>query len=151
MTLLRPARDMDAGAVGAILSAFIDDTDWMPRIHTRAEDLAHAAALIARGWVTVAEVEGRVAGFMAVEGEDLDALYIAESAQACGVGSALVNDLKKRQEVIELWTFQENMRAQEFYLKHGFVEIERTDGARNDEKLPDMRFVWRRATLGKQS
>ena len=52
---LRPATPTDAGAVGAILSEFVDDTAWMPRIHTRAEDLAHAGDLITRGWVTVAE------------------------------------------------------------------------------------------------
>ena len=52
--LLRPANSMDAGAVGAILFEFIDTTAWMPRVHTRAEDLAHAARMIELGWVTVA-------------------------------------------------------------------------------------------------
>ena len=70
MIRLRKARSTDAGAVGAILSEFIDTTDWMPRIHTRAEDLAHAGALIARGWVTVAERDGNVLGFAAQD--DLD-------------------------------------------------------------------------------
>ena len=55
---LRPARTTDAGRVGAILSAFIDDTPWMPRIHTRAEDLSFAGMMIDRGWITVAEVAG---------------------------------------------------------------------------------------------
>ena len=144
MIRLRPARDLDAGAVGAILSAFIDQTDWMPRIHTRAEDLAHAAALIRRGWVTVAERDGAVVAFASNDGDDLDALYVCREEQGKGVGSALMDHLKSRREQLELWTFQANQKAQEFYLAHGFKEVRRTDGAENDEGLPDIRYVWRR-------
>ena len=60
MTRLRPARSTDAGAVGAILSEFAATTEWMPKLHTGAEDIAHAGALIDRGWVTVAEMDGVV-------------------------------------------------------------------------------------------
>ena len=144
MIRLRKARSTDAGAVGANLSEFIDTTDWMPRIHTRAEDLAHAGALIARGWVTVAEQDGDVVGFAAQDGHDLDALYVRSDARGCGVGSEFIENLKKELEHIELWTFQENRDAQRFYERHGFVEVMRTDGARNDEKLPDIRYVWKR-------
>ena len=101
MIRLRPARDLDAGAVGAILSAFIDGTDWMPRIHTRAEDVAHAAALIARGWVTVVERDGKVVAFAANDGDDLDALYVRDEEQGKGVGTALIEHLKSQRQQLE--------------------------------------------------
>ncbi|NNK16817.1 MAG: GNAT family N-acetyltransferase [Sulfitobacter sp.] len=116
----------------------------MPRIHTRAEDLAHAGALIARGWVTVAETDSGVAGFAARNGKDLDALYVSAAMRGQGVGSKLLSHIKKDSEVIELWTFQANKPAQGFYMKHGFKELGRTDGADNDERLPDIRFQWKR-------
>jgi GNAT superfamily N-acetyltransferase len=141
---LRPARSTDAGCVGAILSEFVDGTEWMPRVHTRAEDLAHAGALISRGWVTVAELDGTVSGFCACDGAEVDALYIAARARGRGLGSALLQRLQDRQAHLALWTFQANIRAQSFYRRHGFVELHRTDGARNDEKLPDVRLEWRR-------
>lgn len=144
MTVLRPARDMDTSAVGAILSGFIDETPWMPRIHSRAEDLAHAAQLIARGWVTVAEEKAAVVGFAAQDGDDLDALYVASDMQGMGVGSALVSDLQRRRPRLVLWTFQANTRAQTFYVRHGFIEVDRTDGQRNDEQLPDVKMIWER-------
>lgn len=144
MIHLRPARSTDAGAVGAILSEFVDTTDWMPRIHTRAEDLAHAGALIRRGWVTVAERDGEVLGFAATEGSDLDALYVARKARGQGIGSDFIHYFKNALQKIELWTFQANLEAQRFYERHGFSEEARTDGARNDEKLPDIRYVWKR-------
>ena len=144
MIRLRPARDLDAGAVGAILSAFIDGTDWMPRIHTRAEDVAHAAALIARGWVTVAERNGKVVAFAANDRDDLDALYVRDEEQGKGVGTALIEHLKSQRQQLELWTFEANTPAQNFYRKHGFSEVRRTNGSDNDEGLPDIRYVWRK-------
>ena len=45
--MIRPARDLDVGTLGAILSEFMEVTDWMPRLHSRAEDISFATKLIA--------------------------------------------------------------------------------------------------------
>ncbi|WP_370400790.1 GNAT family N-acetyltransferase [Sulfitobacter sp. JB4-11] len=141
---VRAARSTDAGAVGAILSEFIDTTEWMPRVHTRAEDLSFAGMMIARGWVSVAEEQGAVVGFAACDGVDLNALYVARQARGRGVGSRLLHAVMSDRKALELWTFEANTGAQRFYARHGFVEVARTDGARNDEQLPDIRYVWKR-------
>lgn len=147
MTLhLRPARSTDAGAVGAILSAFIDTTAWMPRIHTRAQDLQHAGSLIERGWVTVAETDGAICAFAAREEQTVQALYVDEKAQRQGFGTALLNGLKHTAPKLSLWTFQANLGAQKFYTSHGFVEVARTDGSGNDEGLPDIQMEWQKET-----
>ena len=142
MTVLRAARSTDAGAVGTILSAFIDGTDWMPRIHTRAEDLSFAGHMIEKGWVTVAEDSHGIRAFSARNGADVHALYVAKDAQGQGIGADLLAQMQAATEHLTLWTFQANRGAQRFYLRHGFAEVERTDGARNDEGLPDIRYDW---------
>lgn len=38
--------------------------------------------------------------------------------------------------------FQVNKSAQRFCERHGFVAAERTDGAANEEREPDVRYVW---------
>ncbi len=141
---LRPARSTDAGSVGAILSEFIDTTPWMPRMHSRAEDIAFAGTMIDRGWVTVAEDGDAVAGFAAREDSELHALYIAAPAQRCGIGSALLRAAQEQVDRLSLWTFQVNAAAQAFYAAHGFEPREQTNGADNDEGLPDIRFEWTR-------
>lgn len=142
--MLRPAKPMDAGPIGAILSEFVDTTDWMPRVHTRAQDVAHADQMIAKGWVMVAERDAQVAGFSACNGGDLNALYVARDWRGHGVGSSLLQQLQRQNTAMRLWTFQANARAQAFYQHHGFVEVTRTAGHSNDEKLPDVRLEWQR-------
>lgn len=144
---LRPARSTDAGKVGGILSAFIDDTPWMPRVHTRAEDVGFAGHLIDKGWVTVAESAEHVTGFIACDGKMVQALYVTASARRNGVGSALLRYVQGQCEALTLWTFLANTEAQAFYADHGFVVAEETDGSGNDEGLPDLRFEWKRETV----
>lgn len=142
---IRRADHTDAGQAGEILSEFIDTTPWMPRIHTRAQDVGFAGMMIERGWVRVAEHAGRVVGFLAREDDVVQALYVRAGVRGRGVGAALLETEKMACHRLELWTFQANAGAQAFYRRHGFTEVERTAGARNDEHLPDIRFVWERA------
>ncbi|MGX9357104.1 N-acetyltransferase family protein [Roseobacteraceae bacterium S113] len=139
---LRPARSTDAGKLGAILSAFIDETDWMLRLHSRAEDVAFAGRMIEHGWVTVAEQDGVVCAFCARNGGEINALYVASRMRRNGLGSALLAHAQDQADALELWTHQPNTVAQAFYLAHGFREAERTDGASNEENVPDIRYVW---------
>lgn len=115
---------------------------WKPRLHSAAEDIAHAAAMIARGWVTVAELSGQVRGFLAQDRDWVNALYIHPDAQRQGLGRALVTHAMTRAPKLQLWTFQANAGARAFYQRLGFCEAERTNGATTEEQLPDMRLVW---------
>lgn len=144
MTRLRAATPMDAGAVGAILSQFVDTTPWMPRRHSRAEELSFADAMIARGWVTIAEGDAGIAGFAACDRSELNALYVVRAARGKGVGSALLRHVMAPRPALELWTFAANVPAQRFYEKHGFAEVARGDGSATDEGLPDIRYRWKR-------
>ena len=139
---LRPARSTDAGKAAAFMSDYMEQTPWMPRIHTGAEDIGFVASMIERGWVTVAVHGDAVIGFLARDGDDIQALYIAQSQWRKGAGSALLNHAQGFVARLSLWTFQANTQAQAFYAAHGFNEVERTDGAGNDEHLPDIRFEW---------
>ena len=49
---------------------------------------------------------------------------------------------KDRSDRLELWCFQRNEAARRFYAREGFAEVEWTEGADNDEGLPDVRLVW---------
>ncbi len=141
---LRAAQPTDAGAAGAILWKYLSSTSWMPQLHTGAETISFCGLMIDRGWVTVATVNDRIEGFIARDKTEIHALYLNRKVVGKGIGKQLLNDAKKRSEVLDLWAFQFNTGAQRFYLRQGFVETERTDGSGNDENLPDIHYVWTR-------
>ncbi len=42
----------------------------------------------------------------------------------------------------DLWVFQRNIRARDFYARNGCIEVLRTDGIDNEEHEPDMPLRW---------
>lgn len=148
---LRPARPLDAGPLGKMLTEAVHAFDWKPQLHSAAEDIAHVAQMIGRGWVTVACDGDAPRGFIARDRCYVHALFIAETARGSGIGRALIADAQKAVDLLELWTFQHNLAAQRFYARLGFAVVERTDGRDNDERLPDIRFVWQRGNRSARS
>lgn len=144
MIVLRAAAPSDATATAVILNAFIQDTDWMPKLHTFDETVGFCERMIAGGWVHVAELDGSIEGFLSKNDGYVHALYVAEGAQNKGVGHRLLRNAQMQETALDLWTFQANTGAQRFYLREGFQEVERSDGQGNDEKLPDIRYHWKR-------
>ena len=75
----------------------------------------------------------------------VDQLYVATDWQGLGIGRQLLDMAKERSEGdLQLWTFQVNDRARRFYERNGFVIAELTDGQGNQEREPDVRYVWSR-------
>ncbi|KPL49772.1 histone acetyltransferase [Xanthomonas axonopodis] len=70
----------------------------------------------------VAELDGRVAGFVAYDAQELAWLYIAPDAQRLGVGMALAAAVKQdRPGGLSLELLDGNAAAQAFYQRCGFV------------------------------
>lgn len=93
-------------------------------------------------WVAVAA--DAVVGLLVLDGGELEQLYLDPSWRGRGLGDRFVELAKHhRPQGLGLWTFQVNGPARRFYERHGFVAVERTDGLRNEEREPDVRYVWR--------
>lgn len=93
-------------------------------------------------WVAVAEEQ--VVGLMVLADDLLSQLYLDPDWRGRGIGDRFVALAKERSpQGLSLWTFQVNKPAHRFYERHGFVEAERTDGSGNEEREPDVRYVWR--------
>ena len=141
--MLRAARPEDTPAVVAVFQAArADALPYLPIIHSSEEDQAFFGSLVDRGLVTVAELDGAVAGFLALNDDWVDHLYIAPAAQGQGLGGALLKAAQAQRDRLQLWVFQRNTNAIAFYEHHGFAIAERTDGAGNEERTPDARMAW---------
>jgi GNAT superfamily N-acetyltransferase len=94
-------------------------------------------------WVAEDGETGSLVGVMVLDEAGIDQLYLEPDRRGHGLGDLFVAKAKQlRPAGLELWTFQVNESAHRFYLRHGFTEAERTDGSRNEEREPDVRFVW---------
>ncbi|MET7758504.1 GNAT family N-acetyltransferase [Streptomyces sp. NPDC005389] len=144
---IRRAGDSDATATADVWLRSFDDA--LPTVRRAHDDDAvrgwftHVVVPHHETWVAVAGEAG-VVGLLVLDGGDLEQLYLDPSWRGRGLGDRFV-ELAKRQrpEGLDLWTFQVNAPARRFYERHGFVEAERTDGQRNEEREPDVRYVWR--------
>jgi GNAT superfamily N-acetyltransferase len=72
----------------------------------------------------------------------IEQLYVLPGAQGHGNGTALLNVAQRTFDQLQLWTFQRNAAARRFYERRGFVLVQETDGARNDEREPDALYRW---------
>jgi ribosomal protein S18 acetylase RimI-like enzyme len=141
--MIAVATPADAGAMAQVLGDWIGVTAWMPKLHTPAENIWFCDHLIKTCEVWVIRTPD-VAGFIARQGTEVPALYVAVAARGRGQGKSLLDRAKVDRDSLDLWTFQANARAIAFYLREGFTEIRRTTGEGNDEKLPDLRLRWTR-------
>lgn len=112
-------------------------------LHTPEQDLSYIQCIIlVQDRVVVAEIDNKIVGFCAFRKGIIDHLYVLPEFQGKGIGSAFIGEAKQQNSSLELWVFQKNVRAQEFYMSHGFVMVEKTDGKGNEEGVPDARYVW---------
>lgn len=105
---------------------------------TTLEDMAARVPreLAGRWTVTVAELDGKVVGFLALAlAEDrLDQLFVQAEAQGRGVGAALF-DVAAARLPASFWlsTQMGNHRARAFYEARGMV-LDRTEGTAGEER-----------------
>lgn len=113
-------------------------------LHGDAETRLFIRRMVKRSEVWLAERDGEIIGFAALEPGWLHHLYVNPSAHNAGAGSLLLAKAKEKMpQGFSLWTFQANLGARRFYERHGLTEARRTRGADNEEGLPDILYEWR--------
>lgn len=143
---VRPFAAPDADRLGDIwLAGFADGVPGVTPAH-EPDDIRHYMGHVLPGraevWVA-ADAGDRAVGFLALHDDWLEQLYLEPAWIGRGLGHELVTLAQRRRpDGLQLWAFEVNGRARRFYEAHGFVAVERTDGAGNEEKAPDVRYVW---------
>ncbi|MDX1416280.1 MAG: GNAT family N-acetyltransferase [Candidatus Promineifilaceae bacterium] len=126
--IIRPYQDSDRAQVVSIWRA--SKRKAFPYVevqqqYTHAQDDHYFRSVIARNCeVWLAEDDGQIVGMMALEGDLIDQLFVAPSAQGQGAGTALLNKAAELSpERLRAYTFQKNHAARQFFEKHGFLIV----------------------------
>ncbi|MCL2427792.1 MAG: GNAT family N-acetyltransferase [Alphaproteobacteria bacterium] len=139
------ARQTDTPAIATLhIKARRLAMPYLPRLYTERETREWFATIVGDRpevcWI--ARLNGKVVGYMVLDGVNLDHLYVDPDAQGQCVGSSLLKKAKSLSpNRLVLWTFQQNTRARAFYEARGFLAVASTDG-RNEEGLPDVQYEW---------
>ncbi|MGY4479506.1 ribosomal protein S18 acetylase RimI-like enzyme [Bradyrhizobium sp. USDA 3364] len=140
--------DMDAAA-RVHRAAFDHALPWLTGLHTPDQDRWFYRERMFAACALWGAFDGEaMAGLIAFHDVWIEQLYVLPAAQGRGIGGALLAIAQQGADRLQLWTFQRNARARGFYEKHGFVPVEETDGSRNEEKEPDLRYLWTRTAAG---
>ncbi|MGX0963084.1 GNAT superfamily N-acetyltransferase [Bradyrhizobium japonicum] len=144
--MLRQLALTDMGAAAQVHRiAFDRAMPWLLGLHTPAEDRWFYRERVfptCRVWGRFNDDE--LTGIIAFQDGWIEQLYVLPAAQGRGIGTELLDVAKAACDRLELWTFQRNTPARRFYEARGFTLVEQTDGARNEEREPDARYVWTR-------
>lgn len=150
--VVREAGAGDAAAIAHVHVASREAT--MPYLPPRRRSDAEVEAwvrdvVLPGSAVWVAEVDGEVVGYAAVEDGTLDALYLLAGVRRRGMGTLLLERAKRASPGgLRLFVFQKNTAARAFYERHGFTVTDTNDGSRNMEREPDMTMRWTPVTNG---
>lgn len=145
--VLRAAMSEDAPAVAALMiQTRLELMPFAPSAHTDEETQAWVAdTLIPGGGVSVATLHDAIVGVVAVQAEGglgwIHQLMVHPQQVKRGIGRALLaRALRQLPRPVQLWTFQANWAARRFYDMQGWRAVAFTDGADNEERVPDVLY-----------
>jgi ribosomal protein S18 acetylase RimI-like enzyme len=146
---LSPDSEIVAELVRAWRDARAERLQFLTDLHSADEDRAYLCGTVLPGnEVHVAKIGQQVAGFIAFGHGWVNQLYVAPPFQGRGIGTQLLTIAMRRHPILQLWVFEVNLPAIHFYERRGFRMVERTDGATNEAKRPDLRMQWDAANDG---
>jgi GNAT superfamily N-acetyltransferase len=142
---IRRAVDDDADEIADVYLASFRTTYAFAGIHTDDDVrrwVRETVVVSEETWVVV-DPDGSIAGFMALDGDQLDQLYLRPGRTGHGIGGRLLHlAMTRRPAGLSLYTFQVNLGARRFYERHGFTVTALGDGSGNEEGQPDVRYEW---------
>lgn len=92
--------------------------------------------------VYVFEKDQKIQGFIGVNGDYIEGIFVSDEMQSQGIGKCLLNYIKNRKKKLSLNVYQKNTRAIHFYQREGFViQWEEFEEATNEK---DYVMLWQK-------
>lgn len=92
--------------------------------------------------IYVYEIEKEIMGFIGLDKEYIEGIFVLDQYQKRGIGKALLNHVKAKKEHLSLNVYQKNLNAILFYQREGFcVQYEDVDENTGEKEY---RMVWNR-------
>ena len=91
--------------------------------------------------VYVYESNGEIQGFIGLDGEYIEGIFVCDGLQSQGIGKLLLDFVKESRTQLSLNVYQKNRGAMQFYQREGFeIQSEGLDEATGEK---DYVMTWR--------
>ena len=91
--------------------------------------------MMSQSEVYVYEDDKMIQGFVGLNDEYIEGIFVSEEMQSCGIGKLLLDYIKDKKEKLQLNVYQKNARAISFYQREGFiVQCEGLDEATGEKE-----------------
>jgi len=141
---IRRATPADAAEMADVFLASFHATYAFPLAHSDDDVRSWIRdAVVSEQETWLAEDGVAIVGLLVVAPGWVEQLYVAPDRLGQGIGRTLLDHAKRLSPTgLSLYTFQENDRARRFYERNGFGAEWFGDGSANEERQPDVRYVW---------
>ncbi len=113
---------------------FIDSSYWINSYDTVEKVLPQAT-------VYVYSSNGLIQGFLGLNGDYIEGIFIDAEYQSKGIGSQLLYYAKEKHNKLLLNVYKRNERAVAFYLREGFTIL--TEQIEEDTKESELTMEWK--------
>ena len=93
---------------------FIPEQYWISNYEFVKEMLPQAE-------VYVYEDDKMIQGFIGINDEYIEGIFVSDEMQSCGIGKMLLDYIKDKKDRLQLKVYQKNVRAISFYQREGFT------------------------------
>ena len=92
--------------------------------------------------VYVFEADKMIQGFVGLNDEYIEGIFVSDEMQSCGIGKFLLDYIKDKKVRLQLNVYQKNTRAISFYQREGFIiQCEGLDEATGEKEYT---MLWKR-------
>ena len=92
--------------------------------------------------VYVFEADKMIQGFVGLNDEYIEGIFVSDEMQSCGIGKLLLDYVKDKKVSLRLNVYQKNARAISFYQREGFIiQCEGLDEATGEKEYT---MLWKR-------
>ncbi len=140
--MIRRLQKKDVNRVAELwLDTNLKAHDFIPAQYWRSNyDLVKE--MLSQAEVYVYEDGQKIQGFIGLDGDYIEGIFVSDEMQSQGIGKALVDFIKAQKTKLRLNVYQKNVRATHFYQKEGFeIQCEGLDEATGEK---DYEMLWRK-------
>ncbi|MGO3733337.1 MAG: GNAT family N-acetyltransferase [Vagococcus sp.] len=97
-------------------------------------------SLLPNASLYVCKEHGQIVGFLGLNGNDIEGLFVRDDCKRRGIGAQLLNSVKEDNSKLMLYVYEKNTQAIRFYLSQGFKQVCKQRDEINNENEYGMRW-----------